>query len=128
MLSCFSKIKKFEMATLKECSIGVFQKSDCHRTEYGHNKSLMKLADIDSDEQELLLWRSDLRVEIIDLNTMSVCSYHREYYSSSKYERNQRCCDPFLNHANIEGMTRKKKKVPKKGECITFFYTKNAWK
>ena len=39
---------------------------------------------------------------------MSVCSYHREYYS----EHNEvRCCDPFLSHANIEGMTRKKEKM-----------------
>ena len=37
----FQKIKKVEMDTLEECSIGVFQKSDCHRTKYGHNKSLM---------------------------------------------------------------------------------------
>ena len=51
-------------------------------------------------------------VENVNLNTMSVCSYHREYYS----ERNQvRCCDPFLSHANIAGMTRKKEKNgPKK--------------
>ena len=62
------------MATLEDCSIGVFQKSDCHRTEYGHNKSLMKEANIESDEQELLLWRSYLKVENVDLNTMSVCS------------------------------------------------------
>ena len=66
---------------------------------------------LDCDEQELLLWRSGLIVENVDLNTMYICSYHREYYS----EHNQvRCCDPFLSHANIEGMTRKKKTVPKK--------------
>ena len=59
-----------------------------------------------SDEQELLLWRSGLVVENVDLNTMYICSYHREYYS----DHNQvRCCDPFLSHANIEGVTRKKK-------------------
>ena len=92
-------IKKVEMATLEEYSIEVFQKSDCHRKEYGTIK--------DFDEQELLLWRSGLIVENVDLNTMSICSYHREYYS----ERNQvLCCDSFLSHANIEGMTRKKKK------------------
>ena len=33
------KIKKVEMATLEECSIRVFLKSDCHRKEYGHNKT-----------------------------------------------------------------------------------------
>ena len=54
------------MATLEACSIGVFQKSDCHRTECGHYKSLMMIADLYSDEQELLLWRGDLRVENID--------------------------------------------------------------
>ena len=71
------------MATLEEC----------HRKEYGHNKSMIKLAYLDCDEQELLLWRSGLIVENVDLNTMSVCSYHREYYS----KRNQvRCCDPFF--------------------------------
>ena len=87
------------MATLEKCSIEVFQKSDCHRKEYG--------LDLDRDEQELRLWRNGLIVENVDLNTMSVCSYHREYYS----ERNQvRCCDPFLSHANIAGMTRKEKK------------------
>ena len=69
----------------------------CYRKVYGHSKSMIKLADLDCDEQELLLWRSGLIVENVDLNTMSVCSYHPEYYS----ERNQvRCCDPFLSHAN----------------------------
>ena len=58
-------IKKVEMATLEECSIEVFQKSDCHRKKYGTIK--------DYDEQELLLWRSGLIVENVDLNTMSVC-------------------------------------------------------
>ena len=87
------------------------EKSDCHRKEYGHNKSMIKLVDLDCDEQELLLWRSGLIVENVDPNTISVCSYHREYYS----ERNQvRCCDPFQSLANIEGMTRKIKRVPKK--------------
>ena len=38
------------MATLEECSIEVFQKSDCHRKEYGHNKSMIKQADLDCDE------------------------------------------------------------------------------
>ena len=94
-----------------ECSFGVFQRSDCHRKEYGHNKSMIKLAELDCDEQELLLWRSGLIVENVYLNNMSVRSYHRENYS----ERNQvRCCDPFLSHANIEGMTRKKKKSLRK--------------
>ena len=57
------KIKKVEMATLEECSIEVFQISDCHRKEYGHNKNMIILADLDCDEQERLLWRRGLIVK-----------------------------------------------------------------
>ena len=61
------------MATLEECSIGVIKKSDCHRKEYGQN--------LDCDKQEPLLWRSGLIVENVNLNILSVCSYHCEYNS-----------------------------------------------
>ena len=80
---------------MEKCSYGLISGDECHKKTYSKECKLKLINEFDSEQRELIYWRSGLSV--INLNA-KVCSHH-EYWLLNQFEiQKKKCCDPFQNH------------------------------
>jgi len=75
----------------EKCDFGVHLDEDCNKLHYVHKSGIRPFSSIESETQDLLLWRSGLKYKSI----RSICFHHKEKLGFAFENRFNKCCDPF---------------------------------
>ena len=83
---------------MNSCSVGLYLDSECHKLIYCRTVGLKNLESFESNELELVFWRSGLTM----LNINATICHHHEQTVLKKFSSFQKSCfDPFRIHKKV---------------------------
>jgi len=84
----------------EKCDFGVHVDEDCNKLHYVRRSGIRLFSSIESETQDLLLWRSGLKYKSIK----SICFHHEAKLGFAFENRFNKCCDPFkINKKHVKG-------------------------
>ena len=83
----------------EKCSIGTVLDDKCHQETYSRKTGLRPLDSLPVDMKEKILWRSGLLNHVFEVQNVTICVHHEQFYGRV-FERRvpDKCCDVFNKH------------------------------
>ena len=79
-----------------QCTFGYFTGKTCHVTTYSSTAGVISIDLLDSEEREVIFWRTSLSM----INMDTTLSHHHNYILSKRFVMRERsCCNPFGLHS-----------------------------